>query len=237
MSFINSATCYANVSNIFQTDDWQSFIKQTTDALESSASTLVPSQDPTVIAGYKAIYNATAQLLGSPIGQIEILLSLTGSPQGAQTIAIQAALQHPFSQGRLYITSSDAFTPPAIDPQYLSHPADVVVLREGLKLARKIGQTAPLSSAVGQETTPGSSVQSDDDWDAWIRQQASTEFHPSSSCAMLPRELGGVVDEDLKVYGLGNVRVADASVYPISVSAHVSVCCARWTCVGADDFL
>ena len=115
--------------------------------------------------------------------------------------------------------------------------ADVVVLREGLKLARKIGQTAPLCSAVGQETTPGSSVQSDDDWDTWIQQQASTEFHPSSSCAMLPRELGGVVDEDLKVYGLGNVRVADASVYPISVSAHVSVHRARWTCVGADDFL
>ena len=83
----------------------------------------MPSQDPTVIAGYKAIYNATAALLATPIGQIEILLSLTGSPQGANTIAIQAALQHPFSQGRLWINSSNPFDYPVIDPQYFSHSA------------------------------------------------------------------------------------------------------------------
>ncbi|KAI0682354.1 hypothetical protein C8T65DRAFT_521268, partial [Cerioporus squamosus] len=108
-------------------------------------------------------------------------------------------LQHPYSQGRLYITSNDPFTAPTIDPQYLSHAADTVILREGLKLARKLAATAPLSAAVMSEVQPGTTVQSDDDWATWIQQHASTEFHPSSSCAMLPRELGGVVDEDLTV--------------------------------------
>ncbi|OBZ73613.1 Pyranose dehydrogenase 1 [Grifola frondosa] len=114
----------------------------------------------------------------------------------------------PFSQGRLYISSSDPFTAPAIDPAYLSHSADAVMLREGLKLARILGSTAPLSSAIGQEVFPGSTVQSDDDWDNWLAQNIGTEFHPSCSCAMLPEAQGGVVDSNLKVYGLANVRVA-----------------------------
>ena len=96
------------------------------------------------------------------------------------------------------------------------------MLREGLKLARKLGGTAPLSSAIVSEISPGSSVQSDDDWDAWAAKNFGTEFHPSCSCAMLPQSQGGVVDADLKVYGLANVRVADASVYPIQFAAHVS---------------
>lgn len=80
----------------------------------------MPSTYPEVIEGYKAIYNLTAQkFLLSPIGHMEILLSVTAN----DVIGIEAALQHPFSQGRLYITSSDVFDAPVIDPQYLSHEA------------------------------------------------------------------------------------------------------------------
>lgn len=98
---------------------------------------------------------------------------------------------------------------------------DLEILRDGLKLARRLGQTSPLKDSLTAETSPGPSVQSDDDWDTWIASQASTEFHPSSSCAMLPREQGGVVDANLRVYGLANVRVADASVPPIALSTHL----------------
>jgi choline dehydrogenase len=100
---------------------------------------------------------------------------------------------------------------------------DVVAMREGLKLARKIAGTAPLNSVVGDETSPGSQVASDDDWDAWLKNNGGTEFHPTSSCAMLPREQGGVVDNKLKVYGTSNVRIVDASVFPINFAAHVSL--------------
>jgi hypothetical protein len=99
---------------------------------------------------------------------------------------------------------------------------DVVAMREGLKLARKIAGTAPLNSVVGDEITPGSTVASDNDWDAWLKNNGGTEFHPTSSCAMLPREQGGVVDNKLKVYGISNVRIVDASVFPINFAAHVS---------------
>lgn len=98
---------------------------------------------------------------------------------------------------------------------------DYQILREGLKLARKLGETAPISSTLTNETSPGSSVQTDDQWLDWITKSAGTEFHPSSSCAMLPRNQGGVVDANLRVYGLANVRVADASVPPIALSTHL----------------
>ncbi len=127
------------------------------------------------------------------------------------------------SQGHIWITSSDPFDAPSIDPGYMSHSADRTILREGLKLARKLGSTAPLASSDNAlvEVSPGSSVQSDDDWDKWIANAYGTEFHPSCSCAMLPNEQGGVVDSHLKVYGLTNVRVVDASVFTIQPSAHL----------------
>ena len=70
------------------------------------------------------------------------------------------------------------------------------------------------------ETAPGTDTQSDQQWEDWLKGQIGTEFHPSSSCAMLPLNQGGVVDANLRVYGLSNVRVADASVPPIVFSAH-----------------
>ena len=124
LSFINSATAYANVSDLLGPDFAPTFHQNIASTLDQSASSLVPSQDSSVIAGYKAIYNTTASILMTQIGQVEILLRLTGTAAGgAQSIAIQAALQHPFSQARIYINTSDPFDYPVIDPNYLSHSA------------------------------------------------------------------------------------------------------------------
>ncbi|KAH9921085.1 GMC oxidoreductase [Amylocystis lapponica] len=208
LSFVNSATGYVNFSTLLGANA-QAESQSILSTIDSSASSL-------------AIYNVSAtQFVPGAVGVMEILLSLTGSGAGKQTIAIQAAMQHPFSQGRLYITSNDPFAYPAIDPNYLSHPSDLIMLREGLKLARQLGNTAPLSSAMSTEVSPGPSVSTDDDWNTWITNNAATEYHPSCSCAMLPQEQGGVVDTSLRVYGLSNVRVVDASVFPIQFSAHL----------------
>lgn len=52
-------------------------------------------------------------------------------------------------------------------------------------------------------------------------EQDRSNFHPVATAAMMPREIGGVVDENLKVYGTGNVRVIDASVLPFQVCGHL----------------
>jgi choline dehydrogenase len=74
-------------------------------------------------------------------------------------------------------------------------------MRQALKAVRQIGNTSPLKDILGAELTPGPTVVTDSDWEAWIRNNAATEFHPTATCAMLPEAQGGVVDANLKVYG------------------------------------
>lgn len=77
--------------------------------------------DQGVVAGYKAIYNSTAtKIFTSPIGQVEILF-MNSDANG--DIGITAALQHPYSHGRIYINSSDPMDYPIIDPNYFANPS------------------------------------------------------------------------------------------------------------------
>ena len=211
LSLVNDAVGYANASILFG-----SSAASTQSSAMSSLAQYAPS-DKTVAAGYSSIAkNIINTLWNSPIGQIELLMGTNL----ADTVSLGASIQHPFSQGRIYINSSNPVDYPVIDPTYLTNPVDAQILVEGLKLVRKIGQSAPFSSVL-TETWPGDDVQSDDEWDTWMRGNVFTNYHPSSTCAMLPLDQGGVVDGNLRVYGLANVRVADASVPPFVFSAHL----------------
>jgi choline dehydrogenase len=212
-SYIDSAVAYINAS-FLDVGDMEATILDSIDEYAPNTT-----YDAGVIAGYKAICNTTvSQIMKSPTGLIELLFM---NSDASGVIGITAALQHPYSHGRIYINSSNPVDNPVIDPNYLNNTADYEVLLAGLKVARSLGETSPLSSNLTGETAPGSSVTTDEDWLDWIRDNAGTEFHPSSSCAMLPRDQGGVVDANLRVYGLANVRVADASVPPIALSTHL----------------
>ncbi|EEA24752.1 hypothetical protein TMatcc_007851 [Talaromyces marneffei ATCC 18224] len=216
LSYIDSAIAYVN-STLMYGDKLGSLQKNITTQINSYALNI--TYDAGVVAGFKAIANITATtILESSIGQIELLFMNSDSNGD---IGITAALQHPYSHGRVYINSSNPLDYPVIDPNYMGFSADYEILRDGLKLARQLGNTKPLSGCLTAEISPGPQVKTDDDWLDWIRESAGSEFHPSSSCAMLPREQGGVVDANLRVYGLANVRVADASVVPISLSTHL----------------
>lgn len=211
LSLVNDAVAYANASILFGDG-----AASTQSSVLSSLSQYAPSEK-TVAAGYSAISkNILNTLWDSPIGQIELLMGTNLE----DTVSLGASIQHPFSQGRIYINSSNPVDYPVIDPTYLTNPADAQILVAGLKLVRKIGQSAPFSSVL-TETWPGDDVQSDDEWDKWMRGNVFTNYHPSSTCAMLPLDQGGVVDGNLRVYGLANVRVADASVPPFVFSAHL----------------
>ncbi|OKP11961.1 Alcohol dehydrogenase [acceptor], partial [Penicillium subrubescens] len=216
LTYIDSAVAYVNATGMYgsKVDSFKSTILSQIDQYKPNTT-----YDNGVVDGYTAICNTTAStIFSSPIGQIELLFMNSDSNGD---VGITAALQHPYSHGRIYINSSNPMDYPVIDPNYLYNPVDYEILREGLKLARKLGETAPVSSTLTNETSPGSSVQTDDQWLEWIIESAGTEYHPSSSCAMLPRDQGGVVDANLRVYGLANVRVADASVPPIALSTHL----------------
>jgi choline dehydrogenase-like flavoprotein len=62
-----------------------------------------------------------------------------------------------------------------IDPNYLSHPSDLTVLREGLKLARSVGQTQPMNATITSELSPGANVTTDEQWNTFILNDIHTE--------------------------------------------------------------
>ena len=64
--------------------------------------------------------------------------------------------------------------------------------------------------------------QSDAELAEVIRGRLSTLYHPAGTCRMAPRQDGGVVDSELRVYGVQGLRVCDASVYPTIVSGHTA---------------
>ena len=94
------------------------------------------------------------------------------------------------------------------------------------KFVRKVFSTAPLSASVGGEVAPGSATvpedATDEVWSEWLKATYAPNRHPVSTAAMLPREDGGVVDAELRVYGTMNLRVVDASVLPTQLSGHLT---------------
>ncbi|KAF8874413.1 alcohol oxidase [Infundibulicybe gibba] len=139
---------------------------------------------------------------------------------GKKYFSIFLAVMHPFSRGTVHIGSNDPLANPTIDPQLLSHPLDLELLVDAIKYARKIVSTDVLRPIVRDEVAPGPDIQSDEKIREYVKENLATVFHPVGTASMLPREDGGVVDADLRVYGTANLRVVDASVIPIQLTCH-----------------
>ncbi|KAI0321917.1 GMC oxidoreductase [Amylostereum chailletii] len=139
---------------------------------------------------------------------------------GAKHISLCTTLNRPFSRGTIHATSTDPLAQPEVDPHYFEEDIDRLTYIEQVKFARKIAQTEPFKSIIGREINPGPNVQSDDDISLWLKKYLTTVHHTSSSCSMLPKDKGGVVDNELKVYGTKGLRVVDLSVVPLIPSAH-----------------
>ncbi|KAJ8703494.1 hypothetical protein PTI98_002116 [Pleurotus ostreatus] len=126
---------------------------------------------------------------------------------------IMNVLYAPLSRGRTHITSSDIRTAPVVDPAYYMHPLDATTHAAGINLARKTLTTPPMDSIYLGEFEPGSDVTSPQDISTVLRAAiVSSDNHVTGTMAMMPKELGGVVDTELRVYGIENVRVAGALI-------------------------
>jgi choline dehydrogenase-like flavoprotein len=136
---------------------------------------------------------------------------------------IRPTLLHPDSRGEILLRSTDPREPPRIVYNFFSAPDDLPRLREGFKRARDVAYQQPLAPYRGREVSPGEKVNSDAEIDAFIRRTAITAHHPCGTCAM---GIGPdtVTDPQLRVRGIEGLRVADASVMPDLVSAHINAC-------------
>jgi len=127
----------------------------------------------------------------------------------------------PESRGHIGLHSTDPFDHALIQPNYLTAAKDLEVLRDGVKMVRKIlGQTA-MAPYRGEEIAPGASVQSDEDLETWIRASAETIYHPVGTAKMGTDGMA-VVDERCRVHGIEGLRVVDASVMPTLVGGNTN---------------
>ena len=183
-------------------------------ASSSSSQIFLPAGlDPTIVAGYESQRISLVQRLADRnSAAYEIINNNVGN--------LVVAVMHPLSRGVCQINSVDPFEPPSIDPRWLSHPVDREVLLEALRFNRRI-----LAEPSMVELQPAQFVPPPDaDEDALnqvINNGIRTVYHPSGTLAMLPLDHGGVVDSHLRVYGTQNLRVVDASIFPLIPAAHL----------------
>jgi choline dehydrogenase len=127
----------------------------------------------------------------------------------------------PASRGHVRIKSADPQAAPAIQPRYLSAPGDRDTIVAGMKLMRKIMQAPAMLSFVAEERMPGPQCVSDAEMLAYARETGTTIFHPTSTCRM-GGDANAVVDERLRLRGIGGLRVVDGSIMPTVVSGNTN---------------
>ncbi|KAF4997898.1 hypothetical protein FGRMN_3537 [Fusarium graminum] len=189
------------------TDDWQKFLNE-------SSGNGIPSDAPSSVhKGYDFQKNILRhQILSNDTGIFETMANSWGQ--------LTVAAQKTFSRGTVRPSTPSMFDQPVLDPRYCSDPIDCEIIVLGLQLNKKLIKTKAMKELIPEaestfDTTDGKTLM------RRVVEKIATERHPSGTAAMMPLELGGAVDPELRVYGTCNLRVADASIMPLIPSAHL----------------
>jgi choline dehydrogenase len=179
------------------------------------ASLLPPDTDPRVIKGYKAQREVLFNQLSSdefPVGMLHWSTSNSN----------RVYFTKPLSRGTITLNSTNPLDHPLIDWRSCTDPTDWAVNIAVLRKNREI-MNAPAIKVLGlTETAPlGDNLQTDEELKAAMRGliDPGGSAHPCCSAAMMPRDLGGVLDEKMRVYGVTGLRVIDASYWPLILGA------------------
>ncbi|KAI1818224.1 GMC oxidoreductase [Poronia punctata] len=174
---------------------------------------------------------------GVKVGQFEYIFDLGNlNPQyrpdaseGKVYASMLQILQYPFSVGSVHIPSSKGVSvsdKPEINPGYYAMPhgeVDREIMVQCMQLTDKLCRSQPLSDIVRGRVYPPASAETDEQLREWVVANTTTDWHPVGTCAMggAGGIDAGVVDARLRVYGVDRLRIVDASVMPLQVSAHL----------------
>lgn len=130
---------------------------------------------------------------------------------------------YPESRGTIELRSADPNQPVRIDPAYLSDQRDIAPMVAGVRVGRQLCEAPAFADHGAAEFLPGGDVQSEDEIVDYIRRAAETIYHPVGTCKMgATDDPMAVVTPDLKVKGVGGLRVVDASIMPTLVGANTN---------------
>lgn len=130
------------------------------------------------------------------------------------------ALLSPHSRGRITLRSSDPHDHPRIETGYLEDPRDIATLTAGFQLTREVATTRAFAPWHGVELLPGADL-STSQMESYLRSVGSTYYHPAGT-AKIGSDQDSVVDPNLRVHGVEQLRVADASVMPTVTTANTN---------------
>ena len=137
--------------------------------------------------------------------------------------SLLVTLLRPQSRGRIALASADPARAPCIEPGFLGAAGDWHGLARGLRLVHAIAQERVLAPFVAGVTAPTGDIDDDAAMRDHIRARAATVHHPAGTCRMGPRDDPlAVVDDELRVRGIANLRVVDASVMPDLVGGNIN---------------
>jgi choline dehydrogenase len=131
------------------------------------------------------------------------------------------ALQ-PHSTGTVHIRSRDPHEQPSMDPRYLSHEADMQLFLHGIERAREVATRPALAAMIVRETRPGPGTTDAGALVDYIKDSVQTSWHMVGTCRMGADE-GSVVDPQLRVRGIANLRVVDSAICPTIPSSNTNV--------------
>ncbi|MDO8769275.1 MAG: GMC family oxidoreductase N-terminal domain-containing protein [Burkholderiaceae bacterium] len=138
-------------------------------------------------------------------------------------IMLLVSLLRPESRGRVTLQSDRPGDKPQLHPAFLESRRDLETLIAGVRETRRILSHSPIANSLGEERLPGHLLQSDSELEQAIRATLSTVYHPVGTCKMgAVIDSQAVVDSHLRVYGIQNLRVADASVMPNIIGGNTS---------------
>ena len=127
----------------------------------------------------------------------------------------------PESRGSVLAKSANPAEAPAIRPNYLDHEVDQRAIVSVLKWSRAILNAPAFATCGGEEVLPGRGTTTDAEWLAYARANGTTVYHPVGTCKM-GRDRMAVVDPELRVHGISGLRIADASIMPVTTSGNTN---------------
>ena len=136
-------------------------------------------------------------------------------------VTLGATLLRPESRGWVHIKSNDPNEAPAIFHNLLETEADRSSAVSAMKICRNLMEAAPMQKFYKEELTPGKDIDGDQSLLEAARDLIQSNWHPTSTCRM-GKDKNSVVDQRLRVHGLGKLRVADASIMPTTVSGNTN---------------
>ncbi|KAL1868954.1 hypothetical protein Daus18300_005790 [Diaporthe australafricana] len=240
----NPTTSFSNSSFVdWANEEWERFRRGPYSQTTTNLAGMIPLKQlsrtkwVSIVEAYKSQNVAsylpntyTAELIHGYEAQREILADcmarednavLEFPPAAAGTTPLM--LTKPVSRGTVTLNQTDVYAEPILDYGTHTNPVDVLVASEAVRFSRRFHQTPTMNASFAPvEVLPGpGTATTDEELEDYTRSTAgSTTGHLSGTCAMMPREMGGVVSPDLLVYGVTGLSVADSSIMPLIPGAH-----------------